>query len=323
MHTDTSSIFASIIIPIYNAEKWLEECIHSVLAQSDPDFELLLIDDGSKDCSSSICEKYQKKDTRIRWIRQPNQGVSSARNAGLNRANGEFLLFMDADDIMHPRMIEILKQADHEFHSDCYFWDYQEFKQELLLAESPNAACTICQTDDLLIQVVSSKGKVLGYVWNKAFRRSCVENIRFDIDIRLQEDVLFVCRCLASGRIKQCCKLDMVLYGYRQHAQSATHRHFTSNQLTVLLAQDRIIHVLANGSSAAKHEAERLSGKMPRHICIMNKKSMFSRIEKRKDALRIIDSFWNSYRRFADPQRWPFKEKCYFLLQIICYRFRS
>ena len=66
MHTDTSSIFASIIIPIYNAEKWLEECIHSVLAQSDPDFELLLIDDGSKDCSSSICEKYQKKDTRIK-----------------------------------------------------------------------------------------------------------------------------------------------------------------------------------------------------------------------------------------------------------------
>ena len=102
----TSTPVVSIIVPVYNAEKFLRRCIDSILAQTYTDFELLLIDDGSKDSSGSICDKYAAKDERIRVFHKENGGVSSARNLGLDHAQGEWVTFVDADDYIEENFLK-------------------------------------------------------------------------------------------------------------------------------------------------------------------------------------------------------------------------
>ena len=92
----------SVIVPVYNVEKYLRRCIDSILAQTFSDFELLLIDDGSKDSSGEICEEYAGKDARIRVFHRQNGGVSTARNLGIDKAKGEWIYFVDSDDVVLP-----------------------------------------------------------------------------------------------------------------------------------------------------------------------------------------------------------------------------
>ena len=98
----------SIILPVYNAEKYLEKCLKSILSQSFSDFEVILINDGSKDASSIICETYANKDNRIVYINQINQGVAMARNVGLKQAKGTYIGFVDADDVIENNMFQNL-----------------------------------------------------------------------------------------------------------------------------------------------------------------------------------------------------------------------
>lgn len=98
----------SVIVPVYNAEQYLHRCVDSILAQTFPDFELLLIDDGSKDRSAEICDEYAWKDDRVRVFHKENGGVSSARNFGLDNAKGEWVSFVDADDIIYSNNLDIL-----------------------------------------------------------------------------------------------------------------------------------------------------------------------------------------------------------------------
>ena len=101
----------SIIVPIYNAEQYLHRCIDSILHQNYTDFELLLIDDGSKDASGAICDEYAAKDTRVRVFHKENGGVSSARNLGLDNAQGEYITFCDADDYVDQEWLAAYRDA--------------------------------------------------------------------------------------------------------------------------------------------------------------------------------------------------------------------
>ena len=107
----------SIIVPVYNAKSYLSRCIDSILNQTYQDFELILVDDGSTDCSGEICDKYASNDIRIRVFHKPNGGVSSARNLGLSKINGNYVIFVDSDDFLMPNHLEILAQ-----YAEIYDW---------------------------------------------------------------------------------------------------------------------------------------------------------------------------------------------------------
>ena len=104
----------SVIVPVYNVEKYINRCIESVLAQTYRNFELILVDDGSPDNCGAICDDYASKDRRIRVIHKENGGVSSARNAGLDSAGGDYILFVDSDDYITPEHIELLIPVESE-----------------------------------------------------------------------------------------------------------------------------------------------------------------------------------------------------------------
>lgn len=211
----------SIIVPVYNGEAYLDRCIASILAQTHKDLELILIDDGSKDSSGAICNRWAAEDSRIQVIHQKNQGVSAARNAGLEIATGTFIGFVDADDEIAPETYETaIRYADCH---DIVMWDAVtvwgdgRIEQDTIPLLESN--CTVTRQDwtpALLAQMA-------GAIWRCLYRASCISGIRFPVGIKFSEDRLF--NLYAMGRCTSLRYLKAPLYYRLMHAESAVHRY--------------------------------------------------------------------------------------------------
>ena len=120
----------SVIVPVYNVEKYLRQCLDSVLAQTYRELEIILVDDGSTDGSGAICDEYATRDSRIKVVHQQNGGLSSARNAGLDLATGEYVAFVDSDDYIHETMLELLYQALVENNADTVICNFERVDEK-------------------------------------------------------------------------------------------------------------------------------------------------------------------------------------------------
>ena len=121
---------ASVIVPVYNVEAYLEKCVQSILRQTEQDFELLLVDDGSTDSSGQLCEELAKKDSRIRVIHQENQGLGGARNTGIREAKGDWLLLVDSDDWIEPEILEKTLEAGLREEADMVVFPFRSVDEE-------------------------------------------------------------------------------------------------------------------------------------------------------------------------------------------------
>lgn len=208
---DNQAPLVSIIVPVYNAEKYLHRCVDSILSQTMTDFELLLIDDGSKDGSGRICDEYAAKDARVRAFHKPNGGVSSARNLGLDNASGRWITFCDADDIVLPSWLSIF------IDNACDSVDYviQGFITDKAIFESEDVEFTNRRKfsfsfegpveDGLLLM---NDNSMLGYVWCKLYKRSIIEkcNVSFNESYNYQEDLVFNLSYLQHCKIIKSCE---------------------------------------------------------------------------------------------------------------------
>lgn len=182
----------SVIVPIYNVEKYLPRCIDSILSQTFTDFELLLIDDGSKDNSGMICDEYAKKDTRIRVFHKENGGVSSARNLGLNNAKGEWICFIDADDLIEACFLEDLL---NDLSGDLIVSGYKIFGSldETVLYD--DSTIELNNEGWAYINKTDYNTEAIFYCpWGKLFKKQIIEDfeIRFNTDMFLAEDTCFI-----------------------------------------------------------------------------------------------------------------------------------
>ena len=214
----------SIIVPVYNVEKYLARCIDSILNQSFTDFELLLIDDGSKDSSGSICDAYAEKDSRIRVFHKENGGVSSARNVGLDNANGEWIYFVDSDDELKDSGIKtmigcisdevdmVLAGIEEYFEDGSLIYSVSVKINELM---SPSESVQICY------EKYSRYYRYLGYMCIRLFRKKIIEDhrIRFDESISVKEDTLFIIQYLCNCSGKTFFTTEPV-YKYHRHSTS-------------------------------------------------------------------------------------------------------
>lgn len=121
---------ATVVVPVYNVEKYLEKCVDSILAQTEPDFELLLVDDGSTDGSGRLCDKLAEKDGRVRVIHQKNQGLGGARNTGIQQAQGDWLLLVDSDDWIEPEILEKSLEAGLREEADMVVFPFRSVDEE-------------------------------------------------------------------------------------------------------------------------------------------------------------------------------------------------
>lgn len=210
----------SIIVPVYNSEKYVKECINSILNQTYSDLELILVENGSTDRSRILCKEFEKEDPRVILLTGKNKGVSAARNKGLRIAQGEFIMFCDSDDLYDPHYIESMILAYKKEKSDLVISNYRVFYEEYSYNQSPIAVSSLNRDD--VLQRIFSDNSIGGFVWNKFFPRKVIENIYFDEDLAICEDLYFVCRVLKN--IKTISYVNNKLYLYREHNQSAIKR---------------------------------------------------------------------------------------------------
>ena len=211
----------SIIVPLFNAEKFAKRCIESVLMQTFKNYELILIDDGSKDKTGEICDKYAEKDTRIKVIHKNNGGVSSARNTGLDMAKGEWITFLDADDWIEPNFLLIVDNNSNDsidwiFAQWRTIWDnglpneINNYEQEILFnnwEEIKNIWDKMANMD------------ICRCPWGKFFRRSVIESykLRFDNSLKYGEDTVFNYEYLINIKGLSLCKKDYSHYIFHQN----------------------------------------------------------------------------------------------------------
>ena len=228
----------SIIIPVYNAEKYLQRCIDSIIAQTYTDWEAILVNDGSKDGSRAICEEYVAKDSRISLIDKQNGGPSSARNAGLEQARGGYVYFMDADDWVETKFLDnfvrnayATKRLRYETQSEIatktidepYDIIFQGFVREFPDGKveksfAMDADTSVMSKEEIICRLY--KEHVYGWSWCKLFRREIIErhHIRFDESLRLWEDELFTSEFQKyAGRVRT---VKSHLYHYMYYPNS-------------------------------------------------------------------------------------------------------
>ncbi|MBQ8261041.1 MAG: CDP-glycerol glycerophosphotransferase family protein [Lachnospiraceae bacterium] len=218
----------SIIVPVYNVEKYIERCLESIISQTWHNFEVLCVDDGSTDESGSICEEYARKDSRIKVFLKENGGAASARNVGLKYATGEYIGFVDPDDWIEPEMYESIITKMEENDADmgvCGFyknWDSKEIEMD----NSPVIGEDVFDKERVFYYAFKrfSYKSFGGYLWNKVFRREVVKGthpLLFNETLKVGEDVLFFAE--ATLQIKNAICVNRALYHYYQRSSSLCH----------------------------------------------------------------------------------------------------
>lgn len=240
----------SVIVPVYNALSYLPRCVDSILAQTYTHLEVLLVDDGSTDGSAECCDRYAS-DSRVRAIHKPNGGVSSARNVGIEQAQGHYISFCDSDDYLHPQMIEILVRAAEQHHCDmsicrfAYVDDTASMPSDAPLDAEEIAAryTSMLQRDDLFTRwLLGSWDESVLYiaVWNKLYTRSLIADSRFEG--HLAEDSRF--NAALYKRCQEAAMVDASLYRYINIATSATHSYADGLLTDISVYYDLYQHVL-------------------------------------------------------------------------------
>ena len=178
----------SVIVPVYNVERYLVQCVDSIINQTYKKLEIILVDDGSTDNSSKICDSYIQKDNRIRVIHKQNGGLSSARNAGLDIASGEYIAFVDSDDYILPEMYEVLFRLIDENNADMGACSWQRVNEAgtPLLKQDTSPENEILSGDEVL-SIGMTRGLTYVLAWNKLYKASIFDDLRFP-EGRLHED---------------------------------------------------------------------------------------------------------------------------------------
>lgn len=216
------SALISVIVPIYNVEQYLDKCIRSVCDQTYRQLEIVLVDDGSKDSSSLICDEWRKKDHRIKVIHKKNGGLSDARNVGLKAATGKYIFFLDSDDYIDCRAIEILLDNLKASGAELVICSYQYIGDDGVLWEKTSS--TTSPIKDEILKPVQAMEKLQKanrwfYVtaWNKLYTREALKDIEFPIG-KLHEDMFVAHKVFANCRTISC--VEQGLYYYVQRSGS-------------------------------------------------------------------------------------------------------
>ena len=214
----------SIIIPVYNKQRYLNRLIIQLQAQSFRDFECILVDDGSTDSSGAICDAAAASDSRFRPVHLVNGGVSRARNTGISSARGAYITFIDADDELHPDFLENLYRCMESTHADLVISGYEKFWDNIPERKqfSHPAGVGLFQKAQLMVDFarVQRATGIYGYCWAKLIPAVLLQDVRFDEHLRLAEDLDFYLRLYP--KVNTVCLDDKPFYLYRQEAENSS-----------------------------------------------------------------------------------------------------
>ena len=243
----------SIIVPIYNVEKYLKRCIDSIINQTYKKLEIILVDDGSKDNSGKICDKYAKKDIRIKVIHKKNEGVSEARNVGLKVSTGEYIGFVDADDYIEPNMYEEMSDNLKENNADIVICDYNtnDREKQRKTKQEKNHKYTnnieIISKDEACNKLFFDYS-CRGFLWNKLYKRDILCNagkiILFDKNIKILEDLVY--NYIIFQNANKIVYNHHPFYNYIQREDSVLNSGYSMANMTSRMALGKLIKIVKN-----------------------------------------------------------------------------
>lgn len=232
----------SVIVPIYNVEKYLSKCIESILSQTYKDLEIILVNDGSIDNSGKVCEEYKKKDRRIKVIHKENGGLSDARNVGIEISKGEYIAFIDSDDWIDEEYIEVLYKLLIENNADISICSFTKVYNEDVVnirGLTKEYKESICSGLESLKNLNTDKHTEYIVAWNKLYRRNMFKDLRFPKG-KIHEDEFLV--PILLHRANSIVYTSRKLVYYRQRNDSITGVGFTLKKLDYLEALENRIN---------------------------------------------------------------------------------
>jgi len=242
-----NQIKVSVIVPLYNAEKFAKRCIESVLMQTFNNYELILINDGSKDNTGAICDQYAAKDNHIKIVHKKNGGVSSARNEGLNLSQGEWVTFLDADDWIEPNFLSIVEESSNE-SADWIFGQWRTVWDSGL----PN------EINDTQKEVIFKNWDDIKNIWNeianvdicrcpwgKFYKRSIIEenNLRFDKNLTYGEDTVFNYQFLTKIKSLKLSNTEDAHYVFHQSKGTIAVQKYKCTPEGITTTRDKIFEI--------------------------------------------------------------------------------
>ena len=232
----------SVIVPVYNVERYLDRCIDSIVNQTYKNLEIILVEDGSPDNCSDMCDSWGEKDSRIKVIHQPNGGGGKARNCALDCARGEYIAFVDSDDYIATCMFEVL-YSEFSNNVDIVECDYCKVKNssKVFSKDIINYSTRIFTTAEAMRENITGHF-FQQVIWNKIYRKTVIGNIRFPEDTVI-DDEFWTYKVI--GRARNLIHVEKVLYAYRQQNHSIMHTTFSQNRLQAIKAQEEKLEYMA------------------------------------------------------------------------------
>ena len=219
-----ANALVSIVVPVYNAAEHFQECMDNLLGQSYENIEIVLVDDGSTDESPAMCDGFAEADSRVKVFHNENHGVSYTRNFGMDQAKGDYLVFVDSDDILRMDGVKVMLDAIELYEADLVFSGFKRFGLKKQPPRTLGGTFGVSMTrsqQDLAQLYLDTKTNMFGVsIWAKMYRMSVLRdnNVRFDENANYEEDCLFVASLFPH--VNTAVAVREVLYYYRQNAES-------------------------------------------------------------------------------------------------------
>ena len=232
----------SVIIPVYNVEEYIERCVQSVIDQTFSDIEIILVDDGSKDNSGAICDRYANEDSRVLVIHKKNGGLSDARNVGIEKSHGEYITFVDGDDCISSDYVSYLFEIINTFNADIavgQFWINRSTDSPSLPAKNQREHIETLKQDEALERLLH--GKISVSATTKLFKRRLFEKVRFPVGKQF-EDVGTTYKLIMNSNVIGVG--NRYIYSYFMRPSSIVHQSFSLSKLDrVELAHQALIDI--------------------------------------------------------------------------------
>ena len=216
----------SVIIPIYNVEKYLRRCLDSVLRQENVTMEIILIDDGSTDSSGNICEEYVINHSNIRCIHINNSGPSTAKNIGYDIATGNYIAFIDSDDEIKPEMFSTMLHSGYKHNADIVCCNYIQVDEEGNISHTDYTNQEYILTQDEALKAILIKDKIYSQCWSKIYKRDTMNlyHVRNTDGLKTEEDFIYNIQAFACSEI--ICVVDRPLYIYTHRRKSLSKDYY-------------------------------------------------------------------------------------------------
>ena len=234
----------SVVVPIYNLEKYLEKCIKSLLCQTYTNLEILLVDDGSKDASGEICDRYGALDERIRVIHQVNAGAAAARNAALDVCKGEYITFVDGDDYIDENFIQVLVGTLEKNAAQISICGWQDVYESTIVEEQPLVGEEVLYNTRQALENMLYQRQFDTAMWSKLYRRELFEGIRFPVG-NLYEDIAIIYKVFC--RAETVSYVDYKGYFYLLREQGTTLQAFKPGKMDLIDVVDEMVEYLLPG----------------------------------------------------------------------------